>query len=99
MDENKNFETEEIVEVEPIEVETEETENNEGSNSLTGLAIGALVIGGVATATALFIKKHREKWAKKYLEKRGYEVKLNCDAEDEDYDENYEVDEDTSDEE
>lgn len=81
MDEIKNFENEEIVEAEPeVEaIETEEIEEND--NSLAKLAVGTLVIGGAVTAAALFIRKNREKWAKKYLEKRGYDVTLTADAE------------------
>lgn len=85
MDEIKNFENEEIAEAEPVDMETIETEEvEEDTNSLTKLAVGVLVIGGAVTAAALFIKKNREKWAKKYLEKRGYDVTLTADAEDED---------------
>lgn len=81
MDEIKNFENEEVVEAEPeVEaIETEEIEEND--NSLAKLAVGTLVIGGAVTAAALFIRKNREKWAKKYLEKRGYDVTLTADAE------------------
>ena len=82
MDEIKNFENEEIVEAEPEEMEAivaEEIEEND--NSLAKLAVGVLAIGGAVTAAALFIRKNREKWAKKYLEKRGYEVTLAADAE------------------
>lgn len=73
MDEIKNFENEEIVEAEPEEMEAivaEEVEEND--NSLAKLAVGVLAIGGAVTAAALFIRKNREKWALKYLEKRGY---------------------------
>ena len=87
MDENKNFDNEELVEIEPEEeVSVEETETSEGTNSAAGLAIGALIIGGAVTAATLFIKKHRESWAKKYLEKKGYNVTLDGDAENEDSD-------------
>lgn len=82
MDEIKNFENEEIVEAEPEEMEAivaEEVEEND--NSLAKLAVGVLAIGGAVTAAALFIRKNREKWAKKYLEKRGYDVTLTVDAE------------------
>lgn len=81
MDEIKNFENEEVVEAEPeVEaIETEEIEEND--NSLAKLAVGVLAIGGAVTAAALFIRKNREKWAKKYLEKRGYDVTLTADAE------------------
>lgn len=73
MDEIKNFENEEIVEAEPEEVEAIETEEvEENDNSLAKLAIGVLAIGGAVTAAALFIRKNREKWALKYLAKRGY---------------------------
>lgn len=73
MDEIKNFENEEIVEAEPEEMEAivaEEVEEND--NSLAKLAVGVLAIGGAVTAAALFIRKNREKWALKYLQKRGY---------------------------
>lgn len=84
MDEIKNFENEEVVEAEPVEMETIETEEDkEDTTSLTKLAVGVLVIGGAVTAATLFIRKNREKWAKKYLEKRGYDVTLAADAEDE----------------
>lgn len=73
MDEIKNFENEEIVEAEPEEMEAIETEEiEENDNSLAKLAIGVLAIGGAVTAAALFIRKNREKWALKYLAKRGY---------------------------
>ena len=99
MDENKNFETEELVEVKPEEMEIIETEeNSEETGSLKGLAIGALLIGGAVTAAALFIKKHREDWAKKYLEKRGYSVTLDGDAENEDSDKDYESEVDSEEE-
>lgn len=99
MDENKNFETEELVEVKPEEMEIIETEeNSEETGSLKGLAIGALLIGGAVTAAALFIKKHREGWAKKYLEKRGYNVTLDGDAENEDSDEESETEVDSEEE-
>lgn len=73
------------IEEEPEEMETIETEEIEedNSNSLKALAIGVLAIGGAVTAVTLFVKKHSEKWAKKYLEKKGYEVTLPADAEDE----------------
>lgn len=73
MDENKNFDNEELVEAEPEEMEAivaEEVEEND--NSLAKLAVGVLAIGGAVTAAALFIRKNREKWALKYLAKRGY---------------------------
>lgn len=99
MDENKNFETEELVEVKPEEMEIIETEeNSEETGSLKSLAIGTLLIGGVVTAAALFIKKHREGWAKKYLEKRGYNVTLDGDAEHEDSDEEPETEIDSDEE-
>lgn len=73
MDEIKNFENEEIVEAEPEEMEAIETEEiEENDNSLAKLAVGVLAIGGAVTAAALFIRKNREKWALKYLSKRGY---------------------------
>lgn len=81
MDEIKNFENEEIVEAEPEEMEAVVAEEVEEDNSLAKLAVGVLAIGGAVTAAALFIRKNREKWAKKYLEKRGYDVTLTADAE------------------
>lgn len=81
MDEIKNFENEEIVEAEPEEMEIVAEEVEENDNSLAKLAVGVLAIGGAVTAATLFIRKNREKWAKKYLEKRGYDVTLTADAE------------------
>jgi hypothetical protein len=98
MDENKNFDNEELVEVKPEEVIVEETETSEGTNSAAGLAIGALIIGGAVTAATLFIRKHRESWAKKYLEKKGYNVTLDGDAENEDSDEGDESEVDSDEE-
>lgn len=60
------------IEEEPEEEAIVAEEVEENDNSLAKLAVGVLAIGGAVTAAALFIRKNREKWALKYLAKRGY---------------------------
>lgn len=70
--EEMNLNNEAIEEVKDIDMIGEEPEEEE-SKSLTPIVFGLLGIGAVVGIGA-FIKKNKEKWARKTLEKAGYEI-------------------------
>lgn len=77
---------EEVTDLEPIEEETEEQESGSAKN----LVLGLVGITAAAIAVAVYVKKHKEKWAIKTLEKAGYKIEEpeleDEDEEDQDYD-------------
>lgn len=70
--EEMNLNNEVIEEVKDIDMIGEEPEEEE-SKSLTPIVFGLLGIGA-AVGIGAFIKKNKEKWARKTLEKAGYEI-------------------------
>lgn len=77
---------EEVKDLEPIEEGAEEQESGSAKN----LVLGLVGITATAIAVAVYVKKHKEKWAIKTLEKAGYKIeepKLEDEGEeDQDYD-------------
>lgn len=77
---------EEVKDLEPIEEEAEEQESGSAKN----LVLGLVGITAAAIAVAVYVKKHKEKWAIKTLEKAGYKIEEpeleDEDEEDQDYD-------------
>lgn len=61
---------EEVKDLEPIEEEDEEQESGSAKN----LVLGLVGITAAAIAVAVYVKKHKEKWAIKTLEKAGYKI-------------------------
>lgn len=61
---------EEVKDLEPIEEEAEEQESGSAKN----LVLGLVGITAAAIAVAVYVKKHKEKWAIKTLEKAGYKI-------------------------
>lgn len=61
---------EEVTDLEPIEEEAEEQESGSAKN----LVLGLVGITAAAIAVAVYVKKHKEKWAIKTLEKAGYKI-------------------------
>lgn len=72
MNEELNQNNEEITEVEDFEID-EEPEEEQESKSLAPILLGILGIGA-AVGVGAFIKKNKEKWARKTLEKQGYKI-------------------------
>lgn len=81
---------EEVKDLEPIEEEAEEQE----SGSTKNLVLGLVGITAAAIAVAVYVKKHKEKWAIKTLEKAGYKIE-EPELEDED-DEDQDADDDSN---
>lgn len=72
MNEELNQNNEEITEVEDFEID-EEPEEEQESKSFVPILLGILGIG-TAVGVGAFIKKNKEKWARKTLEKQGYKI-------------------------
>ena len=88
--EEMNLNNEAIEEVKDIDMIDEEPEEEE-SKSLAPILLGLLGIGATVGIGA-FVKKNKEKWARKTLEKAGYEINdpelEDENEEDQDYDDN-----------
>lgn len=72
MNEELNLNNEETTEVEDLGI-CEEPEEEKESGSFAPIVLGILGIGAIISIGAL-IKKHKEKWAIKTLEKAGYKI-------------------------
>lgn len=72
MNEELNQNNEEITEVEDFEID-EEPEEEQESKSFVPILLGILGIG-TAVGVGAFIKKNKEEWARKTLEKQGYKI-------------------------
>lgn len=70
--EEMNLNNEAIEEVKDIDMIDEEPEEGE-SKSLAPIVLGLLGVGA-AVGIGAFIKKNKEKWARKTLEKQGYKI-------------------------
>lgn len=70
--EEMNLNNEAIEEVKDIDMIDEEPEEEE-SKSLAPIVLGLLGVGA-AVGIGAFIKKNKEKWARKTLEKQGYKI-------------------------
>ena len=85
--EEMNLNNEAIEEVKDIDMIDEEPEEEE-SKSLALIVLGLLGIGA-AVGIGAFVKKNKEKWARKTLEKQGYKIEEpeleDEDEEDQDY--------------
>lgn len=93
MNEELNQNNEEITEVEDFEI-NEEPEEEQESKSFAPILLGILGIG-TAVGIGAFIKKNKERWARKTLEKQGYKIE---EPDPEDLDEAEEDDEDSDEE-
>lgn len=86
--EEMNLNNEAIEEVKDIDMIDEEPEEEE-SKSLAPIILGLLGIGA-AVGIGAFVKKNKEKWARKTLEKQGYKIEEpeleDEDEEDQDFD-------------
>lgn len=70
--EEMNLNNEAIEEVKDIDMIDEEPEEQE-SGSFAPIVLGLLGVGA-AVGIGAFIKKNKEKWARKTLEKQGYKI-------------------------
>lgn len=70
--EEMNLNNEAIEEIKDIDMIDEEPEEQE-SGSFAPIVFGLLGVGA-AVGIGAFIKKNKEKWARKTLEKQGYKI-------------------------